>query len=107
MTTSSYASASAFVPLANRQAECPKQDNAEYLELVASDAADNGVCGDSKPSSWQANCRDQHDDDYLQLVANDDYFQPIANDFHTQLAANDNFLQHVALDIRYYQEFIN
>jgi hypothetical protein len=60
------AGAEALVPDASSQAECPKQD-AEYLEIVASDAENNGARGDSKPSSRQANCRDQHDNDYLHL----------------------------------------
>jgi hypothetical protein len=88
----------ALVPLTSGQAECLKQDDAEYLEMVASDAADNGVCGDSKPSSCQANCLDQYGDNYLQLVANDDHLQQVANDDYLRLVANDDHLQQVAND---------
>lgn len=71
--------AEAFVSLASSQTKCPKQD-AEYLEVVALDADDNGACGNSKPSGCEAKCRDQHDDDYLQLVADDDYHQLFTSD---------------------------
>jgi hypothetical protein len=115
----SCAGAEALEPLASNQAKGPKRD-AEYLEIVASDANDHCVCGDSKPSSCQANYRHQHgddylqlvpDDDYLQLVADDDYFQLVAYedylqivayDYYTQLVANDNYLQQVALGFRYH-----
>jgi hypothetical protein len=80
------AGAEALVPHASSQAKCPKQD-AEYLEIVASDAADHCVCGDSESSSCQANCRDQYDNNYLQPVADDDYLQPIADDDYYQLVA--------------------
>lgn len=73
------AGAEALVPLASSQVECPKQD-ADYQKLVALDSDDNGACGYSRPSCCEANCRDQHDEDYLQLVADDDYLQLVADD---------------------------
>lgn len=67
----------AFVPPACSQATCPEQD-AGYLKIVASDAENNCACGDCKPSCCHANCRHQHGDNYLQLVADDDYLQRVA-----------------------------
>jgi hypothetical protein len=113
------AGANALVPLASNQVKCLKQD-AEYLEMVALDADDNGAGGDKKPSSRQTNFRIQHNDDYFQLVAYEDYLQTVAYDHYTQLVVNDDcrpqvanddylqlvanqdYIQHVALDFRYY-----
>lgn len=71
--------ADALVSLASSQTKCSEQD-VEYLEIVAFDADDKDAYGDSKPSSCETNCRDKHDDDYLQLVADDDYHQLVASD---------------------------
>jgi hypothetical protein len=83
--------------LARSQAVCPKQD-AEYLEVVASDADDNGAYGDSKPPNCQSNCRNQHDDNYLQLVSYDDYLQLITSEDYLQIVAYDHYTQLVVND---------
>jgi hypothetical protein len=73
-------SAETFVPIASSQAKRFRQD-AEYLEIVASDGDDSGACDDNKPSSYHFNCGNQQDNDYIQVVADDDHLQRVALDF--------------------------
>jgi hypothetical protein len=91
---------------ASSQVKCPKQD-AEYLEMVASDVDDNSARGDNRLSSCQADCRDKHDKDYLQPAAYKDYLQIVDYDYYTQLAAHDDYLLQIALHLRYFGSLIN
>lgn len=71
------ARADALVSLDTSQAKCPKQE-AKCIKIAASVTDDNDASGYSKPSSCQANCRDQHDKDYHKLFASDFRYMNVA-----------------------------
>lgn len=73
---------------ASSQAKCP-QHCAEYLKAVALDAADNGACGYSRPSSCQDNCCDHHDKEYYPLFASDIRYYGTCHNFNTLASSND------------------